>query len=220
MGKGDRRRRAERRRARAALASDPFALAPIAPRFADGRKERPAERPAEALQSAIDARLRQIGSGDSQTTKKALTAPHIGSSVGLAICHFTGHSLNDRLSGDALDMWTTWVDYTNCAKRYRSLVLQGQGDVAASSITMVSEPIGIEAALSIDIRTPEEKEMAISLAWDNWAKWLKQLRPNQAAILRRLSLVEEGIWQDGAPTRYGLRACEAIRDLTAVVGLR
>lgn len=195
--KAERKRRKNRTRAKTTLPGGEV----IVNAANDGRK--PKENP---MNVALEARLRVAGIPVTPEALKAAVEPSYGDEVGLCI--------NALATGDmARAMWDTFCRLQAARRLYRMRHIGQTGDPQNSAIAMVPDAMQADPGLTIDIRTPEERDEAAKRAEAYWRGKLDKIPVPQLRMALRSAA--DGFngpwWRDGKPTRAGRWAVDGLR---------
>ena len=168
----------------------------------------------EARKTALAARVRVYGIKRTIARKAEEEAadPMCGSGVGMCI-----RSIAPSV---ARDVWQTWQSICAAQLNYRARILGMTGSPQGSAIAMLTEAMAADVSHTIDIRGPEERDIAARRAWKAWQASINSLPLPQYkwAMRSALSGGMDGMgadtWRDGAPTQYGRNLVAALIALT------
>lgn len=183
--------------------------APNPRRGTDRRGTQAAERPADAMATALQARARAIGGMGSAEEQRACTAPVAGSAEGRCILALTGP--------DWSEPWQTWCAISAARETYEARYLGASASPQGAAVALMPEPMETDPSLRIDIRTAEERDTAAVRAWDAWDAAIRRLPIHQrwavrAAVLRYTA---PDLWRDAIPTPAGRAFAHGLASLTA-----
>ena len=185
MGKGDRR------------AKPLPVLAAVKPLLKRGR-QRMAEINHEAAVVGLSARVAR-GAPDMDAARN----PLYGSDIGRCMMYI--------LSGDDLrNASDVWGSLSSAWSNYCTRILGLTPGPQCSTFTMTPEPMQTDPSARVDIRTPEEKDIAAKRAWDAWCARVDAIStPGHKWAVRGTlhGFTGDGaLWHDRAPTAGGRMA--------------
>ena len=171
-----------------------------------GRPRKTAEEPRKTV---ADARMRRTGIKDSNDACQ----PICGTDLGLCI---QALSTGDEFRA----LSEAWAAISASHRNYRMLYIGQTGHPKGAAIAMVPEPLETDQALTIDIRTADERIRAAKASWGAWQGMIDALPapPMKWAIEGALNgfLGDGALWRDAAPTTTGKTAVTALRVLMSV----
>lgn len=174
----------------------------VVPQRPTGRDRTQTNRPKDAADTALNARMRQMG-----TTDKAQARSHLaGDEVGRCIWHHTGKlDVQDNL-------WGVWQAVCSARLTYRMRILGTTGQPQGAAIAMIPEPMQTDQSFAVDIRTAEERDIAAKRGDEYWASLIAALPTPQhkRSLMPAMDAVEGAMWRDAAPTKRGLTAVQAL----------
>lgn len=120
---------------------------------------------------------------------------------------------------DRADLAETWAAISAARRNYRMRIIGQTGEPQCAASPMIHDRMETDPSMRVDLRTPEERDLAASRAWGEWQAAIKRLPAPQMiwAIRGALDgfLGEGRIWSDGKPTSSGVAAVAALKVLTA-----
>jgi hypothetical protein len=196
--KGAKRRRKRQARPEAPEGCD---LAPTAKRQPNGQKRRN-DDPRAVVKTA---RIRQTGVAPDDAAQ-----PILGTDMGRCI--------NVLASGeDRRQLVDSWGALSAARRNYLTRIIGRTGDPQSSSIAMLSEAMETDQGLTVDLRTPDERDDGARRAWAHWQDRINALAIPQHKWAIRGALdgfIGEGrLWLDQAPTPTGRAAVDALRKM-------
>lgn len=157
---------------------------------------------------ALAARVRVFGIGGSDPVEAAKD-PMCGSGVGMCIRHIVAPA-------DRATVWATWQRLCTAQHNYRTRILGLSGHPQGSAIAMQSDAIQVDTGHSVDMRTPEERDIAAKRAWVAVTLAYNALPVPQMvwAIRAALSGGMDGmggdVWVEGKPNARGRVLVQAL----------
>lgn len=165
--------------------------------------------PEDARITVAEARMRHTGIKDA----KDACQPICGTELGLCI---RALSTGDELRA----LSEIWAAISASHRNYRMLYIGQTGHPQGAAIAMVPDPLATDQALTIDIRTADERVRAAKASWGAWQGKISALPapPLRWAIEGALNgfLGDGTLWRNAAPTIAGKTAVTALRVLMGI----
>ena len=122
---------------------------------------------------------------------------------------------------DRADLAETWAAISAARRNYRMRIIGQTGEPQCAASPMIHDRMETDPSMRVDLRTPEERDLAASRAWGEWQAAIKRLPAPQMIWAIRSALdgfLGEGrLWSDGKPTASGAAAVAALKVLTAAL---
>lgn len=201
---------AEKRRRALAAAGLPE-LAPI-----KRRKDQPREggrfvkHEDDPRKAVLNSRCIRFGVDPNRHGRGVVSGQHMCCDLGFVIESRCGNAEVARL-------WDVFHRWTRAEVSYRTRYL-GQGEApACAALMMVHDRVETDPSLTVDSRTPDERDRDAINGWMRWQGFLGHLSADQRAILHHARR-DDGpvLWRDCSATEAGLFALAALRDLADI----
>ena len=204
--------KAARKKAKAGEVPPGFnvALAPTkAPAKKRGRarmREIKHDRAEDARKPALQARVRALG----VESVEAASSPLCGSEIGLCIrAMHPGHDVQARL-------WDVWQAMSAARRQWRMRYLGQTGDPQGAAIAMIPDTMQTDQGLTVDLRSPEERDNAAKTGEAYWSKQIAAVPVPQMQMALRSAIDGFGavLWHGGKPTANGRNAVLALERIS------
>ena len=200
------KRRARRRKA--AVISLP-GQEPVQQRPA-GRDRTHTNQPSEdPRKQALDARCRYAGVTANRDGRRAVSDPLCGHDVGLCIRNIIkGRDAQARL-------WDCWQAMTAVRRLWRMRYLGVTGDPQGSAIAMLPDVLQTDQGLTVDLRTPADRDRAAKRAEAYWYGRVESIPSltDRMALRSAIDGFGPALWRDQSPTRFGAQVVRALQSL-------
>lgn len=185
------------------------------------------ERAEDARRAPLEARLRVAGIPATPEALKAAVAPVFSDPVGLCIQFMTKAEAKDSDDGDAeakardeaRGLWETFARIAAARRLYLMRNIGQTGDPQNSAIAMIPEPMQADPGLTVDLRSPEERDAAAKRAEEYWRGKLDAIQVPQWRMALRSAADGFGgpWWRDGKPTLAGQHVVAGLRVVVGVM---
>jgi hypothetical protein len=116
------------------------------------------------------------------------------------------------------DLAEAWADLSAARRNYLMRIIGQTGDPPGAASPMLTDTMETDPSLRVDLRSPGEKDEAAGRRWLEWCGRIETLPVPQMKWALRGALDgfmgDGSLWRDGAPTRSGLAAVQALNLLT------
>ena len=116
------------------------------------------------------------------------------------------------------DLAEAWADLSAARRNYLMRIIGQTGDPQGAASPMLTEAMETDPSLRVDLRSPGEKDEAAERRWLEWCGRIETLPAPQMKWALRGALDgfmgDGSLWRDGAPTRSGLAAVQALKLLS------
>lgn len=172
-------------------------------------KDRPNPRPTDdARRTVLAARCRQSGIRANHQNLERAASQLQGCELGKCI-----EALHQDPQVRA-DLWQIWQDMGKARRNWRMRNTGHTGDPQSAAIALIHDDMQTDPGLTVDHRTPEERDRQARRSHDYWMGLLSAVEaPNWKAALRgALDAFPKALWQS-KPTSAGICAVRALESV-------
>ena len=160
----------------------------------------------DARGPALQARVRVLG----VESAEAAISPLCGHDIGLCIrAMHPGHDVQARL-------WDVWQAMSAARRQWRMRYLGQTGDPQGAAIAMVPDAMQTDQGLTVDLRSPEERDKAAKAGEAYWSEQIAAVPVPQMQMALRSAIDGFGavLWHAGKPTANGRNAVLALERIS------
>lgn len=114
-------------------------------------------------------------------------------------------------------LWDVFHRWTRAEVTYRIRYIGQREQPASASLMMIHDKMETDPSLTVDVRGDEQKDCDAINGWMRWQGFLGHLSKEHSTILHCARRGDGPLlWKDKKPTKHGLIALEALKELADV----